>query len=210
MKGLTEKQKAILDFIEDFQESNGMPPTVQEIADRFQVKSSTIFAHLRALQRKNQLERSAKARSIVLRNTRTPMHRLPGGIWKLPLLGRVSAGEPAESLQYKEGEFCIPVNTCGLTRREGAYALRVQGESMRDLGIMDGDVVIVAPMTEPPVPGDVVVAVIQGGECTVKTYQPGKGNTIELHPANPNYSVQIYDIEDVKLQGKVVCLTRDF
>ena len=134
MKGLTDKQKAILDFIEDFQEQNGMPPTVQEIADRFSVKSSTIFAYLRALQRKNQLERSAKARSIVLRNTRTPMHRLPSGIWKLPLLGRVSAGEPAESLQYKEGEFCIPANTCGLTRREGAYALRVQGESMRDLG----------------------------------------------------------------------------
>ena len=73
MRELTEKQKNILQFIEEFSEKEGMAPTVYEIGEKFNIKTSTVFAHLKALQRKNQLTRSSKARSIALRNGRKPV-----------------------------------------------------------------------------------------------------------------------------------------
>ena len=96
MKGLTEKQKNILEFIEDFSEKEGMAPTVYEIADHFDIKTSTVFAHIRALQRKNELTRSSKARSIALtRPKRQPKHM--SYLLPIPLLGRINAGLPLDS-----------------------------------------------------------------------------------------------------------------
>ena len=210
MRGLTEKQREILNFIEDFQDRAGMPPTVQEIADHFKVKSSTIFAHLRALQRKNQLERSSKARSISLTRQRMPLSRMPSGIWTIPLLGRVSAGVPAESLEYMEAEWRIPAGFAGRTSPEKLFALRIQGESMRDLGMFEGDVVIVAPVENTLRPGDIVVALVQGGETTVKSYFPAAGDTVELRPANPAYLPQYYAADQVKIQGRVIALQRKY
>ncbi|MGE4564016.1 MAG: transcriptional repressor LexA [Victivallaceae bacterium] len=209
MRGLTEKQREILNFIEIFQERAGMPPTVQEIADNFNVKSSTIFAHLRALQRKNQLARSSKARSISLTHQRTPAAKLPPGIWTIPLLGRVSAGEPAESLEYMEAELPIPAGFAGCTSPAKLYALRIQGESMRDLGIFDGDIVIVTPV-ENVRPGDIVVALVQGGETTVKSYFPINATTIELRPANSEYQPQFHHKDQVRIQGRVLSLIRHY
>lgn len=210
MRGLTEKQSDILNFIEEFQDRSGMPPTVQEIADHFDVKSSTIFAHLRALQRKNQLARSSKARSISLTRQRSSIARMPMGIWTVPLLGRVCAGNPAECLEFREGEIILPVGFAGMTDHEGMFALKIQGESMRDLGIFEGDVVIVAPLEGPARPGDIVVAVVQGGEATVKSYFPQINGNIELRPANTDYKTQIYPREEVQLQGRVVALQRHY
>ncbi len=209
MHGLTDKQRDILNFIEDFQDKAGMPPTVQEIADHFDVKSSTIFAHLRALQRKNQLARSSKARSISLMRQRTPSAKLPQGIWTIPLLGRVSAGEPAESLEFMESEVKIPVGFAGQNNAAKLYALRIQGESMRDLGMFEGDIVVVAPV-EMPRPGDIVVALVQGGETTVKSYFPINSTTIELRPANPQYQPQFHLKDQIKIQGRVVALIRNY
>lgn len=107
MKTLTEKQKNILEFIEEFLDREGMAPTVYEIAAHFDIKTSTVFAHLRALQRKKQLSRSSKARSISLINRPNSRNKVPQGALLIPLLGRVNAGAPAESLEYKEGEVCI-------------------------------------------------------------------------------------------------------
>lgn len=210
MKGITEKQQRILDFINEFREANGIPPTVQEIADNIGVKGSTAFAHLRALQRKNQIARSSKARSIALTHPRITMAQLPHGIWTIPLLGCISAGEPAESVAMRGEEYRIPAGFGGCASEEGLFALRVQGESMRDLGIMDGDVVIVKPLDAPPRPGDIVAAVVPGGECTVKSYYPHDAHSIELRPANPDYHVQIHPVDQVRLQGKVIALQRQY
>lgn len=209
MKSLTEKQKNILEFIEEFLDREGMAPTVYEIADNFQIKTSTVFAHLRALQKKKQLSRSSKARSISLMSRTRGSRTMPNCALTIPLLGRVNAGLPSESIEFKEGEVCISNMMLGEHTPEQMFALRVQGESMRDLGIYDGDIVICGQGASKPRPGDIVVALVQG-EVTVKSYFPKTGGRIELRPANPDFSVQVYPIADVTIQGKVVGLHRKY
>ncbi len=207
MKALTEKQKDILDFIEDFIEKEGMAPTVYEIADFFKIKTSTVFAHLRSLQRKNHLTRSSKARSISLMKPRRK-HKHMSFVLSIPLLGRINAGVPAESLEHKEGD--VLVNTALVNKKdaERVFALRVQGESMRDIGIYQDDVVIVKQVDEVK-SGDIVVALVNN-EVTVKTFYRQKGGRIELRPANPEFSPQFYPAAQVKIQGKVVALQREY
>ena len=209
MKTLTEKQKNILEFIEEFLDKEGMAPTVYEIADRFDIKTSTVFAHLRALQRKKQLARTSKARSISITGRKKTGFHLPRGLFAIPLLGRVNAGAPCESIEYKEKDIYINSVPTGCTA-ENMFALRVQGESMRDLGIYDGDLVIGAQTRNKPKNGDIVVALVQGNEVTVKTLNIPDPRTIELHPANPAFKVQVYPAEEVCIQGKVVALQRTF
>ena len=206
MTSLTEKQKKILDFIDDFQDREGMAPTVYEIADHFGIKTSTVFAHLKALQRKNQISRTSKARSIAVnRKNRAVPHM--SFLLSIPLLGRINAGLPSESPEVAEGEFPVSGKYAELVQAGVLFALKVNGESMRDLGILDGDIVVV--QKDCPVKnGDVVVALVNN-ETTVKSYYQ-KNSKIELHPANPDYKVQIYAAGEVVLQGKVIALHREF
>lgn len=206
MKGLTEKQKKILDFIENFSEKEGMAPTVYEIADHFDIKTSTVFAHIRALQRKNELTRSSKARSIAL--TRRKAKHM-SFVLPIPLLGRINAGLPVDSQEYKESDLYIDPQLLGGPTEEGKiYALRIGGESMRDLGIFDTDVVILKQQDDYQ-PGDIVAAMIDD-ETTVKSYYPMKGGRIELRPANPEFTPQVYPCAKVKILGKVVALQRKY
>ncbi|MDD3885870.1 MAG: transcriptional repressor LexA [Victivallaceae bacterium] len=211
MKELTEKQKKILDFIEDFLEREGMAPTVYEIADNFDIKTSTVFAHLRALQRKKQLSRSSKARSISLASRRGLGGRMaPHGAFMVPLLGRVTAGLPTESSELREGEVCVEDAMLNGVAPEDVFSLRVRGESMRDLGIYEGDIVIVARQNGRPRPGDIVVALVRGDEVTVKSFFPRNDGKIELRPANAEFKVQIYTASDVQIQGRVIGLHRKY
>ncbi len=207
MKNLTEKQKLMLDFIEEFMDREGMAPTVYEIADHFKIKTSTVFAHLRALQRKNELTRSSKARSISLTRLRNVV-KLAVTTWTVPILGRINAGMPAESLAFQDGQLQIPADP-----RYGApeklFALRIQGQSMRDAGVLEGDIVLVAHDARVK-SGDLVVALIQGGEATVKSYYPLSRGRLELRPANPDYATQLYQADEVLIQGKVVALLRNY
>lgn len=207
MKGLTEKQKNILEFIEEFSEKEGMAPTVYEIADHFDIKTSTVFAHIRALQRKNELTRSSKARSIALtKPKRKPKHM--SFMLPIPLLGRINAGLPLDSQEYKEGEFYVDPQILGGIDAKKAFALKVAGESMRDLGIFDEDIVIVKQNEEYKA-GDIVVALVDD-ETTVKSYYPLKGGRVELRPANVDFIPQVYPSSQVKLQGVVIALQREY
>jgi repressor LexA len=207
MKGLTEKQKNILEFIEEFSEKEGMAPTVYEIADHFDIKTSTVFAHIRALQRKNELTRSSKARSIALtKPKRKPKHM--SFMLPIPLLGRINAGLPLDSQEYKEGEFYVDPQILGGIDTAKAFALKVAGESMRDLGIFDEDIVIVK-QNEDYKAGDIVVALVDD-ETTVKSYYPLKGGRVELRPANADFIPQVYPSSQVKLQGVVIALQREY
>jgi len=210
VKDLTEKQKNIIDFIDDFIDREGMAPTVYEIADHFGIKTSTVFAHLKALQRKNQISRSSKARSISLAGKRhaqrKPMHM--SFALSIPLLGRINAGLPSDSPTVNEGSFYISGALAESARQGELFALKVSGESMRDLGIFDGDIVIVKRNTEIR-SGDIAVALVDN-ETTVKSYYLRDDGKIELRPANADFKVQIYDANQVTLQGKVVALQREF
>ena len=206
MKKLTEKQKRIVRFIEDFSEKEGMSPTVYEIGDFFDVKTSTVFAHLRALQKKKVIFRSSKARSIKVLKPLSRQNIIEKFI-KVPLIGRSSAGMPVESSQYYEGEVLCAATAIGGASPESLFALRIHGESMRDAGIYDGDVVIVS-QTMNITAGDIVVALVDN-ETTVKSFHPN-GKQIELRPANSEFSPQVYPSHDVTVQGKVVALQREY
>ena len=207
MRELTEKQKNILQFIEEFSEKEGMAPTVYEIGEKFNIKTSTVFAHLKALQRKNQLTRSSKARSIALRNGRKPVPHM-SFLTAIPLLGWINAGMPADAQEYRERDIYVESALLARFPNDKFFALRVSGESMRDLGVLDGDIVIVR-QTENIRYGDMVVALI-GNEATVKSYFPLTQGRIELRPANPDYSTQVYRMDEVMIQGKVVGLQREY
>ena len=207
MKALTDKQKGILDYIEEFIEQEGMAPTVYEIADFFGIKTSTVFAHLRALQRKSHITRTSKARSITVKSSRSkPKHM--SFMLPIPLLGRINAGSPAENLEFKEGEVYVNHSVVSKEDSENAFALKVQGQSMRDLGIYEDDIIIVKH-SDNINPGDIVVALVQN-ETTVKSYFPLRGGRVELRPANSDFSTQVYPDAHVQIQGKVVGLQREY
>ncbi len=208
MKGLTDKQQAILDFIAEFSRREGMAPTVYEIADHFGIKPATSFAHLRALQRKGYIDRSSKARSVTLLRGDRPKHL--SLTLSIPLLGRISAGLPL--LAEENREEMIQIDPSMLPYGIGGhrlFALKVNGDSMKDAGILDGDVIISKESATPEI-GDIVVALVDCDETTVKYFYLGDKGKAELRPANKRYSPQIYDLDKILIQGIVISLFRKF
>lgn len=207
MKGLTDKQRKMLEFIGTFSEEEGMAPTVYEIADQFDIKTSTVFAHIQALQKKGFLTRSSKARSIALAKKVKTNKANRAHIVEIPLIGRICAGMPADSPEHREGTI-----SCDSSFLKGniskLFALKVNGESMREIGILDGDVVIVQ-QTHNIRRGDIVVAMVDN-ETTVKSYYPAPDARVELRPANQEFNSQFYPVENVSIQGRVVSLQRQY
>jgi repressor LexA len=207
MKGLTSKQQEMLDFIDSFCRREGMAPTVYEIADQFGIRSATAFAHLRALQRKGYVNRSSKARSLSLVGG-TGSTRAGSFMLSVPLLGHISAGNPLLAEQHVETNISFDPKM--LPRGAGGhklFALRVFGDSMRDAGILDGDVVL-AKQTGQAAIGDIVVAMV-GNETTVKSLYI-QDHQVELRPANPAFASQFYPADKVVIQGVVAALMRTF
>ncbi len=206
MKGLTKKQQEMLDFIDQFIRREGMAPTVYEVADYFDIKSATAFAHLRALQRKGYVTRSSKARSLTLLRSDSPKHL--SLTLSIPVLGRISAGMPL--LAEEQIECTIQFDPTLLPRGSGGhkvFGLRIFGDSMRDLGILDGDIVVAKQLSTPNI-GDIVIALVDN-ETTVKSFYIKDGQA-ELRPANPAYKSQLYPLDKVFIQGIVVALQRTF
>lgn len=204
MKGLTDKQQEILDYIGQFSRREGMAPTVYEIGDYFSIKSATAFAHLRALQRKGYITRSSKARSLSLLHAEKGHNR--SFLLDVPVVGRVSAGAPL--LAEEQIESHLQFDPAMLPRGTGGhkvFGLRIFGDSMRDLGILDGDIVIVKQVGSANI-GDIVVALV-GTETTVKSLYLKDGK-VELRPANPSFKPQFYTPEKVFIQGVVIGLQR--
>lgn len=204
MKGLTEKQREILDYVSDFTRREGMAPTIFEISERFEIKSATAFAHVRALQRKGYVNRSSKARSLTLAQTEKPRHF--SLTLSVPVLGRITAGAPILTEEHVERRIQVDPKT--LPPKIGGqklFALQVQGESMRDLGILDGDLII-AKQTEEASIGDIVVAMVDG-ETTVKSLYL-TDNQWELRPANPDFQSRFVPLDKLGIQGVVVALQR--
>lgn len=174
----------------------GDPPSVREIQGFFGFRSAqTVQEHLEALIREGALERTGERRARA--------YRLPEGEERprgVPLLGRVQAGAPTTAVEAIEGY--LPVDP---QQEEGLFGLRVRGESMRDAGILPGDIVIVRKEAAPP-SGSIVVALV-GEEATVKRLRILSGRA-ELHPENPAFSPIIPDSEEFILIGKVIEVRR--
>jgi len=200
-RGLTPRQRDILEFIVKSVRDHGYPPTIAEIGDRFGISSTNgVNDHLVALERKGFIERSSKARSIrVTELAAVDFFEDEAGM--LPLLGRVAAGQPLMAIENVEGR--VPVDA-QLARR-AAFCLRVTGDSMIEDGILDGDIVVV-DQEKVPRKNDIVVALVEG-EATVKHFHP-EGRIVELRPANKDMRPMRFLAEDVAVQGVVVALQR--
>jgi repressor LexA len=198
----TRRQKAVLDAIQALLAETGKTPTLQEIARRCGLSSvATVHRHVTLLQERGILKRRrSRRRSIELR----PVARRTPAV-DLPLLGAIAAGRPIEAL-VEEERAALPREL--VRRPEETFVLRVRGDSMRDEQILDGDLIVVE-RRERAENGDVVVALIEGREATLKTFYRERGR-IRLQPANPAMEPITVDPEAVRIQGIVTGLFRRF
>jgi repressor LexA len=199
MEALTDRQQSVLDFVSDHLRNEGVPPTVAEIATAFGIHDNAAHKHLRRLDEKGAITLlPGKARGIRL-PTRT---RRPDSL-TLPILGRVAAGVPISAQADFEGQMLFD-RAAFFPRPD--YLLRVKGDSMRDDGIFDGDLIAVH-RTEAADDGQIVVARIDG-EITVKRLQRTK-TKLRLLPRNPDFApIDVARDADFAIEGLYCGLVR--
>ena len=200
-KALTRRQSEILKFIIDCIREQGMPPTIAEMGSHFGISSTNgVNDHLVALEKKGYIQRSSKARSIQV-TEKAAVDLYQHDVRTLPLVGRIAAGEPILAQENIEGQVAIS----GSMARNATFCLRVQGDSMIEDGILDGDIIVVDPDRQ-PMAGDTVVALV-GDDATVKRYYP-QGIMVELRPANAAMQSIVVPGRDLQIQGVIVALQR--
>jgi repressor LexA len=197
-KPATERQRRILEIIRAFTAEHGYPPSVREIGERVGLSSSsTIHAHLKALERRGLISRDP-TKPRALRSGTLPAAQ---DAVVVPVLGRVAAGVPITAQEDIEGEFLLPAGFA--PRASDAFMLRVQGDSMVDAAILDGDLILVRPQRSAE-NGEIVVAMLDG-EATVKRFYREAGR-IRLQPENQTMA-PIY-ASDVEIVGRVEAVVR--
>lgn len=202
---LTPKQLRILQLIRDWRVRRGYSPTMQEMADDIGVSKVTVFEHVEALIKKGALVREPnKARSLsIAEGIAVPDEARP---LRFPLVGRIAAGNPIEKVADTDeidlGEF-LGANA---GKANSTFALKVEGDSMRDEGILDGDFVLIE-RTQVAQNGDKVVALLPDGSTTLKTFFKEEDH-IRLQPANPNYDP--IRVKYCQIQGTVRGVVRRY
>ena len=201
---LTTRQQEIWQFLAEYVDEHGYPPTVREIGDAVGLASpSTVHAHLANLERAGLLRRDpTKPRAIELIGRRRGE---ASAVPRLPLLGRIAAGGPLLAEEAVEEEIAVP-EPLG---RNADFLLRVKGESMIEAGILDGDIVVVRRQDDAR-GGDIVVALVgddeTADEATVKTFHREKDGRVRLQPENS--ALEPLYPEHVQILGKVTGVFR--
>jgi repressor LexA len=201
---LTKRQREILTFLESYIRDQGYAPSFEEIAEHFRFQSlATVHEHLSNLERKGYIRRSYnESRSVEVLPPRGT-----SGATEIPLLGKVAAGLPIEALMHQES-LSVPDEM--LPRRGGPnYALRVAGDSMIDEHIADGDFVVVHGR-QAAENGEMVIALVNGAEATVKKFYREAGGWIRLQPANDTMPPLRFQESEVLIQGVVVGVIRRY
>jgi repressor LexA len=193
---LSSRQVAILECIQRTLDERGYPPSVREIGEAVGLKSSsTVHAHLGQLEKKGYIHRDpTKPRAIELTSNKS-------AILRVPIVGRVAAGEPILAVENIEGTFPLPVSFLNTSKK--VFMLTVRGNSMINAGIYDGDFIVVRQQNTAD-DGDIVVALL-GEEATVKRFFREKGG-IRLQPENDDLEPII--CRDVVILGKVIAVLR--
>jgi repressor LexA len=202
-KGLTKRQEDILQFLIDYAQREGYPPTIREIGKQFAIGSLRgVTVHLDALARKGYIQRANTPRSI--RITHPGYQRAPKAVM-LPLLGQIAAGQPVHAQEHVEDHIPVPYEM--VRNIENAFLLRVRGDSMTGEGILPRDLVVVRPQ-QAANHGD-LVAVLFGDEATVKRihFEP---SGVKLVASNPAYEPIVVDREDARVIGRIIGLIRDY
>jgi len=200
VRDLSTRQRQILEFIQKSITERGYPPSVREIGQAVGLSSSsTVHAHLTALEKKGLLRRDpTKPRAIEVLDDEAWMRR--ERLVPVPVLGQVTAGKPILAVENVEDTYPLPFD---LVRDEDVFMLRVRGDSMIEAGILEGDLVLVRQQNHAD-DGDIVVALL-GDEATVKRFFRDK-DYIRLQPENPYMEPII--VKDVRILGKVIGLYR--
>jgi repressor LexA len=206
---VTKRQKQVLDFIAGFIEEHGYSPSYEEIARGLQLASlATVHKHISTLESKQYLKRGFnQSRSIdmgpkYLQEQRR--HRPEPSSIEIPLLGRIAAGAPVEALPQQEtvkfGDFAGNPNV---------YALEVQGDSMIEDHICSGDLVLVE-RTSQVKDGDIVVALVERRETTLKRFYREPDDTARLQPANAALAPIFVPLKDLEIQGRLLAVMRKY
>ena len=228
---LTRKQLQLLDFISKRMERDGVPPSFDEMKDALDLRSkSGIHRLITALEERGFIRRlphRARALEIVKLpeamskpgfvprviegdkgRAPAPRDALPVEVnaLELPVMGRIAAGVPIEAISEVSHHVAVPAQL--LSGRGHHYALEVKGDSMIEAGINDGDIVVIREGSTAD-NGDIVVALVEGQEATLKRYRRN-GGSIALEAANPAYETRVYRDDQVVVQGRLVGLIRSY
>ena len=203
---LTIKQKKLLDYIKSYYQDKDLFPTFEEMKDNLSIKSkSGIYKLLSSLEEKGYIKKIPhKARALKLNDLKK--NYIQTDKTNLPFLGRIAAGNPIEAITGSFEQISVPNYL--INNKEEHYTLEVNGDSMIEEGIFDGDIVIICK-TNFARTGDIVVALIDENEVTLKKFRSFK-NSIALEPSNKNFKTRIFGEGRVRIQGKLVGLIRKF
>lgn len=227
---LTKKQLDLLEFIHKRVQRDGVPPSFDEMKEALDLRSkSGIHRLITALEERGFIRRLAhRARALEIvklpdamqtktgftprvidgdKPDSTPVTALPvdNGAVDLPMMGRIAAGVPIEAISEASRNVSVPQSMVGAGDH---YALEVKGDSMIEAGINDGDVVVIRE-TSVADNGDIVVALVEGHEATLKRFRRN-GSAIALEAANPAYETRVFRDDQVKVQGRLVGLIRTY
>ena len=206
---LTKRQKEVLDFITDFVEENGYSPSYEELAQALKLASlATVHKHIQALETRNYVRRMEKhSRSLEVSakyvQERRRSRKAPRPM-EIPLAGRIAAGAPVEAVEGQE-----TLQFADFAGKGDTFALQVSGESMIEDHIMSGDFVLVQ-RTPQAQDGEIVVALVEGRETTLKRIYHEPGGRIRLQPSNSSMQPIIVDARDVQIQGRVLAVLRKY
>ena len=226
---LTKKQLELLNFIHKRMQRDGVPPSFDEMKEALDLRSkSGIHRLITALEERGFIRRLAhRARAIEIvkmpetgggagfvprviegDKTEPPRDAMPVEVHavELPVMGRIAAGVPIEAISEVSHKVAVPGQMLG--GKGSHYALEVKGDSMIDAGINDGDVVVIREGSTADT-GDIVVALVEGHEATLKRFRRS-GGMIALEAANPAYETRVFRDDQVKVQGKLVGLIRTY
>ncbi len=206
---LTRRQKEVMDFLSTFIAKHGYSPSYEEIASGLGLASlATVHKHIQALESKQYVRRSynhSRSLEVGERFSAEESARRPhNGDATIPLMGRIAAGSPVEAIPNPEA-----LHFSDFVTSEGTFALEVRGESMIEDHICHGDYVLIEK-TDSVRNGDIVVALVDGSEATLKRYYAEPDGRIRLQPANSSMAPIFVDPESLQIQGRVLAIMRKY
>ncbi|MBV8841772.1 MAG: transcriptional repressor LexA [Bryobacterales bacterium] len=206
---LTRRQKEFMDFLDGFLKQHGYSPSYEELADGLKLASlATIHKHITALTSKQYLRRGFnQSRSLEITDKYYQEQRSrggPGPAFEIPLLGRIAAGAPVEQFERQD-----TLSFADFAANPETYALQVRGESMIEDHICNGDYVLVQRAAEAH-DGEIVVALVDGAETTLKRFYSEPGDQVRLQPANAAMQPIFVPRSAITIQGKVLAVLRKY
>jgi repressor LexA len=199
MKTLTKRQQEVLDFIAAYIDEHAYPPTIREIAEHFEISVKGAYDHVKALEKKGKLH-IGENRSRTLEIVRK--EKTERSVVEVPLLGVVAAGKPIFAEENFSGSVPVPAD---FVRAAPCFALTVRGDSMKDVGILHGDIAVIEKRQSAD-NGEIVVAMIDDAVTLKRFFR--ENNRVKLVAENPAYS-PIYT-QDVKILGRLKGIIRKY